>query len=106
MALRIKTAACLIFAGLLSAAELKYPVRHEHLRKGGEGVLTFTEQGVTFEEGGKRSGHSRKWTLDDIQELELSPGRLRIRTYENARREYRFDHRGELACGIFGRNDR
>jgi hypothetical protein len=86
-----------MFAALLSGADLKYTVRHEHLHKGGEGQLTVTTQSIAFFEGGKNSSHSRVWKLSDIQELELSPTLLRIRTYEDIRsefgrdREFRFD---------------
>ena len=98
MTFRIKTTACLTFATLLSAADLSYPVRHEHLRKGGDGVLTLSETGIVFEETGKTAEHSRQWAFEDIQELELTPDHIRIRTYEDMRRqlgrdrEYRFDH--------------
>jgi len=108
MAFRIEAAACLIFAGLLPAQNLKYEVRHEHARKGGEGVLVFDPDGVYFEESGKKKEHSRRWQYHEIQQLELSPARLRILTYEDARwqlgrdREYTFDHVPEnMAAELF-----
>jgi hypothetical protein len=97
MAFRIKAAAYLIFTTLLSAGEYKYPVRHVHARKGATGTLTLTETGVSFEEPGKKSEHSRTWKYEEIQRFDLSPGRLRILTYEDVRwqlgrdREYTFD---------------
>ncbi len=94
MAFRIKAAASLIFVATLSAQE--FAVRHDHLRKGGEGTLRFTAEGVTFEEAGKKASHSRAWKYAEIQRFDLSPERLRILTYEDVRarldadREYVF----------------
>jgi hypothetical protein len=110
MAFRIKTAACLTFATLVSAADLSYPVRHEHLRKGGQGVLTFSDTTIAFEEAGKQAVHSRKWAFDEIQELELSPVQIRIRTYDDVPwqlgrdHEVRFDHLPkELSAEVYQR---
>src|SRR5512132_1589918 len=103
MALRIKTAiriAPLLFtvAAAAQTAGMHYQVRHQHWRKGAPGTLTFTADGVTFEEQGKQAKqHSRTWKYEDIQQLELAPNRLRILTYEDQRwelgrdRDYAFD---------------
>ena len=97
MAFRIKASTCLIFTAALAAQNLRYEVRHDHLRKGAPGVLAFSDQGVSFEESGKKAEHSRKWAYEEIQSLELRPSRVRILTYEDRARllgrdrEYTFD---------------
>jgi hypothetical protein len=100
MALRIKVAACLS-AGLavaLCAQDLKFGVRHEHLRKGGEGMLAFNAAGIWFEETTGKAAHSRQWKYTDLERLDLAPLRIRIVTYEDVRwqlsrdREFTFDH--------------
>lgn len=73
-------------------------VRHEHLHGGASGVLRIGSEGIGFEEQGKNKSHSRQWNYEDIQQLSLSGGRLRILTYEDQKwqlgrdREYAFDH--------------
>jgi glycerophosphoryl diester phosphodiesterase len=86
-----KTAGCLIVAAAAFAAQ--FPVRHEHLRKGCEGIMTADETGVQF--GGSKT-HAWSWLYEDIQELRLEPGKIRILTYKDdklrlgADREYAF----------------
>ena len=96
----LRSEACVIFAALLSAATAvaqTAEVRHDHLHKGGSGKLTVSEHGVVWEEGGKKTEHSRAWSWEDIQQLELTAGRLRILTYDDNKwefgrdREYVFD---------------
>ena len=82
MAFRTKTAAFLIILATASAAELSFPVRHVHLHKGVEGVLTFNEETVRWEES-KKPEHSRTWRYAEIQRLELAPEHVRILTYED-----------------------
>ena len=73
-------------------------VRHQHLRKGAEGELRVTADGVSFTEPGKGKKHSRTWKYSEMQQLELGAGMLRIVTYEDQKwelgrdREYVFDH--------------
>jgi hypothetical protein len=88
MAFRSKTAAaCLItgLAAMLCAQDLKFSVRHEHLRKGGAGTLAFNAGGISFEETAGKAGHSRQWVYADVERLELAPDRIRIVTYEDVR---------------------
>ena len=108
MAFRIKASTCLIFTAALSAQDLHYEVRHDHLRKSAPGVLVFTGTGVSFEEPGKKAEHSRQWTYEDIQRLELTPSRLRILTYEDRPkllgrdREYTFERLpGNMAAELY-----
>ncbi len=86
---------------LLCAAGLNaqtVTVRHQHLRKGAEGVLRVAETGVSFTEAGKGKKHSRTWKFAEMQQVELGAGMLRIVTYEDQKwelgrdREYVFDH--------------
>ncbi len=101
MAFRIETAACLIVLAAVAAQgaaqTYRYTVRHDHWRKGAEGVLTFDSEGFAFDEPGKKSQHSRRWKYEEIQHFELTPQRLRIITYDDVGwqlgrdREYLFD---------------
>jgi len=100
MAFRTQTATLIVLIASQFAAQaedLSFAVRHEHLHKGGEGVLTFTDEIVRWEETRKLQ-HSRSWRYAEIQRLELAPGHVRILTYEDVGwqlgrdREYRFDH--------------
>jgi hypothetical protein len=82
---------------LLSGQDLKFPVRHDHVRNGGEGTLTFSRDGVAFEETAGNPGHSRQWKYADLERVELSPDRIRLATYQDVRwqvtrdRDYVFD---------------
>jgi len=74
-----KMASCLIFAGALWPAA--FPVRHDHLHKGCDGTLTVDDAGIRF--AGKKK-HAWTWKYEDIQQLTLAPGRLRILTYKDS----------------------
>ena len=62
------------------ALALDFPVRHEHLRKGCAGTLTIDERGVSFR-GPKK--HAWTWTYQDIQQLRIAPGEIRVLTYQD-----------------------
>ena len=91
MAFRTEAKACagliLCAAVALGATAQTYNVRHRHLRNGGPGVVRIDENSISFEAPGKHARHSRTWKYDDIQELTLGPGTLRILTYEDNRWE-------------------
>jgi hypothetical protein len=74
-----KTAGCLIVAAALASA-VEFPVRHEHFRKGCDGLMTVDESGVRF--AGKGSDRW-SWKYDDIEELKLEPQKIRIVTYKD-----------------------
>lgn len=88
MAFRTQAAAprCLmvLLAGALvaPAQDFRFDVRHDHPRKSGPGVLRLTVDGVSFVET-TRKEHARSWVYRDIQQLEVSPGRIRVLTYED-----------------------
>ena len=88
-----KTAAGIILAGWTAAFAVQFQVRHEHLRKGCEGIMTVDENGIRFS-GAKK--HSWTWTYPNIQELRLEPRKIHILTYADNRlrlgadREYEF----------------
>jgi hypothetical protein len=89
----------LAFVGPVIASEpLVFQVRHRHVRQGAEGTLRVTDDGIAFEEGGKHKDHSRRWQFEDIEQLTLGCGVLRILTYETKRlnlggdREFVFDN--------------
>jgi hypothetical protein len=97
MAFRIETRIGLILvSAALTAGAQSYPVRHAHWRGGGMGDLRVSQDGIAFAEA-KKKGHSREWKYEEIQQLELSAGTLRILTYEDQKwkfgrdREYVFD---------------
>jgi hypothetical protein len=78
--------------------EFRYKARHDHLRKGGEGLLVVTPAGIAFEETEERKRpHSWKWSWHDIQQLTIAPRRITVLTYQDSRwmlgadRQYRFD---------------
>jgi hypothetical protein len=72
--------------GFASAQPFSFEVRH--------GTLRITDASISFED----KKHSSEWKYVDIQQLSLSPDRLRLLTYEDQRwkpgldREYVFDH--------------
>ena len=77
---------------------MKFPVRHDHARNGGDGTLSFSREGISFEETAGNPAHSRQWKYGDLERFELSPERIRIATYQDVRwqvnrdRDYVFDH--------------
>jgi hypothetical protein len=105
MALRIEKTACIaILSAVLTAAPLaaesfEFSVRHDHWRGKGAGALRIDDNGVSYREIGKKNkpnAHAWTWAWDDIQEIELAPGRLRLVTYQDSKwrlgvdREYQF----------------
>jgi hypothetical protein len=82
---------------LFAAEPFAFEVRHRHLRRGAAGTLRVEDDRITFEEGGKHKTHSRQWRFENVQQLTLSRGVLRILTYENSHlklghdREFVFD---------------
>jgi hypothetical protein len=97
-----KTAACLTIAAAVWGAEVKFPARHDHLRKGCDGTVTVTDEGISFA-GPKK--HFWSWKYQDIQQLEMAPGRIKVLTYADNRwklgadREYEF--RGEVPRELY-----
>src|SRR5215471_9282273 len=92
MAFRIEAAiGILAIAALSPAAELEFQARHDHLHKGGDGTLAFSDEGVKWTEGGKKAAHSRSWKYGDIQRLELEPQRVRITTYDDIDWQFKRD---------------
>ncbi len=87
MAFRIEEAALSLIVAVLPAFAAEFPARHEHLRKSCAGALTIDDRGVSFRETDSKRAkqHSWTWTYGDIQQLELSPKRLRILTYQDSR---------------------
>jgi hypothetical protein len=97
MEFRIKAriGAFLSLAAMLASGQTA-TVRHTHARGNEPGELQVTATGISFTEAGKGKKHSRIWTYEEIQQLELSPSTIRILTYEDQKwvlgrdREYEF----------------
>lgn len=92
-----KTAGCLILAGVAWASAAQFTVRHEHWRRGCEGVMTVDENGVSF------SGpqyHAWTWRFQEIRELQLAPRSIHILTYKDSRLRLgageRYEFTGEI----------
>jgi hypothetical protein len=81
---------CVILLALtpLFAHAAEYTARHDHLRKGCIGRLTIDERGVSYrEETTKKRKHPHEWSwaYQDIQQLDLASGRVRVLTYQDNR---------------------
>lgn len=89
MALSCKTAVAfgaLILGAALTAPAVEVPVRHEHWRKGCDGVLVVDENGIRFAQtAAKRKPHGWEWTWLDVQRLVLFEDRLEVVTYKDVR---------------------
>ncbi len=107
MALRAQTATLLIASFPLAAAasaqsEFRYPARHDHWRKSCSGTLLITSAGISYrQESGKpkKKPHVREWTFDQIQQLTLAPGRIRVLTYDDVRWKLGADREQEFLPG-------
>jgi hypothetical protein len=64
----------LLAARAFADGELRFQVRHEHLRKGCQGVLRVDEQGIAFEGKPSKKPHGWRWEFSDIQQLRSSHG--------------------------------
>lgn len=87
----------LLLAMAASGFAETYPVHHRHLRHAGAGTLRIDAAGIAFTEPGRQAKHSRQWKYEDIQLLTLGDTTLRIRTYEDQKKQlgrdlvYEFD---------------
>lgn len=73
----------LLAAHAFAADELRFDARHEHLRKGCQGVLRVDEQGIAFEGKPSKKPHVWRWAFSDIQQLKIESNRLTVLTYED-----------------------
>jgi hypothetical protein len=78
------------------AQTLDFPARHAHLRKYCSGTLSITEQGVSYRETGSKKPHAWMWSWDDIQQLDLTPDRIRVLTYQDSRWKLGADRKYEF----------
>jgi hypothetical protein len=86
-----------------------YEVRHRHLHGGAAGTLRISEDGISFDEHGKKNKpEAFRWRYDEIQQLTAGGAELRVLTYEDSKwqlgrdREYVFDRPSRnLAVEIF-----
>ena len=98
-------------AGLAAAQEIKFEVRHDHLRKGCTGTMTVDAEGISFH-GPKE--HGWHWEYRDIQELKLAPDRIHLLSYWDNKRllgaDREFDFSGKIPNELYalwkGRLDR
>ncbi len=98
MALGKKTIG-LMLAGAAWLSAAQFEVRHEHLRKGCNGILTIDENGVSF--AGQKD-HKWVWKFQDIQQLKLAPDELNILTYKDSKlrlgADRAYDFKGAIAA--------
>ena len=67
-----------------AAAEYRFKVKHDHVRKYCAGELVINDSGVEYVT--EEKGHSRKWDYVDVKMLKLvSPTRLKVLSYEDSR---------------------
>ena len=71
-------AVAVLAAGAALGADIKFQVRHDHLRKGCTGTMTVNDKGLSFH-GPKN--HVWSWTFEDIQQLKLAPNRIHLQSY-------------------------
>lgn len=69
------------------AQNFEYPARHDHWRKGCAGFLRIDADGISFSQvGGKKLPHQHHWAYQDIQQLEVTDGRIiRVMSYRDRR---------------------
>ena len=72
--------AIMMLAGLPAAAETRFSIRHDHLRKGCTGTMVIDDRGISFT-GPKK--HAWRWNYDDIQQLKLAPKHVYLLTYRD-----------------------
>ena len=91
--------------------EFRYDVRHDHRLGSCTGILRIDERGVAFQEVKKnkqQGSHAWEWPYQEIQQLELAPGKLRVLTYKDSRwklgadREYEFQIRSGRLEEVYG----
>jgi hypothetical protein len=97
--------ACALFtAGTAWSQEIKFEVRHDHLRKGCMGTMTVDEKGIFFH-GPK--GHGWAWEYQDIQELKLAPDHIHLLSYWDDKRhlgkDREFDFSGKMPSELYAR---
>ena len=86
MAFRIEAAAvCFLIVVSAAAADVTVQVRHDHLRGGGTGRLTATEESLAFEEETGKKEHSWKLSWEDIQQLWIGKHEVRVTTYADSK---------------------
>jgi hypothetical protein len=71
-----KRLAILMIMSLLLAGNAlaeTFQVRHDHIVGSCKGELTFNDTSVEYSTG--RTEHARVWKYEDIQQLEIAPGR-------------------------------
>jgi hypothetical protein len=80
---------CLIALALTPALarDFEFPARHDHWRKGCAGLLRIEADGISFTQvGGKKLAHQHRWAYQDIQQLEVTDGRIvRVLSYRDRR---------------------
>lgn len=88
----------------VAQTDLRLEVRHDHFLGEQRGTVLINDQGLSYRENAtekqKKKGdrpHAWDWSYGDIQQLEISPQKVRILTYKDtwwkagADREYEFD---------------
>jgi hypothetical protein len=89
-------------AGAAWSAQVRFEVRHDHLRKACAGVMTVDDRGIYFR-GSKN--HLWAWQYGDIQELKLGRDQIHLLTYwDNGRRlgaDHVYDFTGKIPDELY-----
>jgi len=88
--------------GTAHGADIKFPVRHDHLRKGCRGTMTVDEKGIYFH-GPK--DHVWAWEFQDIQELKLADDHIHLVSYWDQKwklgADREFDFSGRIPSELY-----
>jgi hypothetical protein len=88
--------------GAAQAADIRFEVRHEHLRKGCTGTMTVDEKGIYFH-GPK--DHVWGWEFQDIQQLKLAADRIHLQSYWDDKwklgADREFDFTGKIPAELY-----
>jgi hypothetical protein len=82
-----------LLPALLSAAEFRYQVKHDHMFFDKAGEVLLDDTGVSYHEGSEprpqgsgdkeHNGHSGRWEYPDVRQLWLAPDKLVVVTYKD-----------------------
>ena len=78
--LRLKTFLLVSALFVAPAWPAVFQVQHDHLFRSCRGELVFSDTTVEYKT--EKTAHARVWKYEDIQQVEIAPGRITILTYD------------------------